>query len=93
MKHVDGKNSKCAVKIYTLSTCVWCKKTKNLLKTLDVAFDYEDVDLLDETEKEKVIKEMEKWVRAIAFPLIVVDNKKHISGFDETEIKKALGTL
>ena len=88
--HVDGKEKE-KVLLFTLSTCIWCRKTKNLLKELDVSYDYEDVDLLDETEKEKTVKEMEKWIKSASFPLIVVDNKKHISGFDEDEIKKVVG--
>jgi glutaredoxin len=90
MKHIEGKNKQVKVFAYTLSTCIWCKKTKKLLQELDIDFDYEDVDLLEDGEKDKAVEAMEKWVKSASFPLLIFDNKKHISGFDEDAIKKAL---
>lgn len=89
MQHVDGKVKKCKVKLYTLSTCIWCKKTKKYLDELGVAYDYIDVDLLPTGEREKVEKEMDNW-RADSFPLIIVDNKECIRGYEPDEIKKRL---
>ena len=40
---VDGKN-KGKVLIYTLSTCIWCRKVKSLLKDLEVEYYYLDMD-------------------------------------------------
>ena len=40
------------VLLFTLSTCVWCRKTKRLLEELKVAYDYIDVDLLEENEQQ-----------------------------------------
>ena len=54
--HVDGKD-KGKVMLYTLSTCGWCRKTKALLKDLDVAYDYIDVDLLKGDAQDEVVKE------------------------------------
>ena len=42
MEHIKGKN-KGDVMLYTLSTCIWCKKTKALFKELGVDFKYEDL--------------------------------------------------
>ena len=38
-KHMKGKK-KGDVLVYALSTCIWCKKTKEYLSSKDVAFDY-----------------------------------------------------
>ncbi|RQW78074.1 MAG: glutaredoxin family protein, partial [Methanothrix sp.] len=38
-EHVAGK-AKGTVTLYALSTCIWCKKTKELLSTLGIAYDY-----------------------------------------------------
>jgi len=43
--HITGIN-KGKVVMYGLSTCVWCKKTRQLLTDLGVDFDYIYVDLL-----------------------------------------------
>jgi len=41
---VEGKNKKNKVFLYTLSTCGWCKMTKQYLKDNDTAYEYLDVD-------------------------------------------------
>jgi ferredoxin-thioredoxin reductase catalytic subunit len=51
MEHVVGKK-KGDVKLYALSTCVWCKKTKQLLNELGVDYHYTFVDLLPEDERQ-----------------------------------------
>ncbi|MFA5104958.1 MAG: glutaredoxin family protein [Candidatus Margulisiibacteriota bacterium] len=89
-KHVDGKD-KAKIMLYALSTCVWCKKTKNLLNDLGLAYDFEDVDLLDEKDQGRAVKEIEKWNSSGGFPLIVVNNERCIKGFNEEEIRKTLG--
>ena len=37
--------------LYALSTCVWCRRTKQLLDQLGVEYDYVDVDLLEGGDK------------------------------------------
>ncbi len=89
-KHVDGKN-KGAVKLYALSTCVWCKKTKKLLSELGVAYDYVDVDQLDDKEGDRIeSEEVKKWNKAGTYPTMVVNNQKAIIYFQEDEIRAAL---
>ncbi len=53
---VTGSNSKHKVFVYALSTCVWCKMTKQYLKDNNVAFEYVDVDLCAEDDKPKSVK-------------------------------------
>jgi glutaredoxin-like protein NrdH len=48
-KHVDGKSAG-EIMLYALSTCGWCKKTKDILSKLGVAYDYINVDELSEAE-------------------------------------------
>jgi glutaredoxin-like protein NrdH len=89
MKHVEGKHKKKKVVVYALSTCIWCKKTKKLLKDLEVCYDYEDVDLLSEEEREEIESVMDGW-GGVSFPLIVVDDKHAIHGYDEEAVKKKI---
>ena len=43
---VEGKKIK-EILLFALSTCIWCKKTKENLKKIGIAFNYIDVDQLD----------------------------------------------
>lgn len=86
-KKVAGKK-KTDILMFTLSTCVWCMKTKKLLKNLGVEYSYIDVDLLDEKGLKNVDKEFSHWNPSQSFPTIVVNNKRSIIGFQEEEIRK-----
>ena len=87
--HVPGKQNK-NILLYALSTCVWCKKTKHLLDTLGVAYDYIYVDFLDGEEKARIVEEQKQWNPHCSYPTLVIDNKKCIVGFKEDEIREAL---
>ena len=87
--HIDGKDAG-KVMLYTLTTCVWCKKTKALLKDLGVAYDYIDVDLLSGDEENEALRELGKFNRNGNFPTMVINDKKCIVGFKEDEIREAL---
>ncbi len=89
LKHVSGKNVG-DIKIYALSTCPWCKKTKALLDSLGVEYFFEDVDLLTGSEREKTIETVKKWNPSVSFPTVVINDGKCIVGFRENEIKEAL---
>ena len=78
------------VKLYALSTCGWCAKTRKLLEELGVAYDYEYVDQLKGEERDGAIKRVEKWNPACTFPTLVIKDNKCIIGFKEDEIRQAL---
>ena len=90
IEHVDGVN-KGEILLYALSTCAWCRKTKQLLEDLGVEYNYIYVDLLEEDDKDKTIKDIKKWNPRCSFPTIVINNKICIVGFKEDEIREALG--
>lgn len=87
---VDGKNNKHKVLMYALSTCVWCKRTKKFLTDKEVEFEYVDVDLCEEEDKEKIRKDILKRGGNLTYPTIIVDGKRLITGYSEDEIKEAL---
>jgi len=89
INHVDGKN-KGKVILYALSTCVWCRKTKNLLNTLGVEYSYIDMDKLSHDDKKRILDEMAKFNPACTFPTMIVDDDICIRGYKEDNIKKAL---
>jgi len=77
--------------MYTLSTCIWCRKTKNLLKDMGVGYSYIDVDLLEGEEREEVLVEMKKHNPGGGFAAMVIDDSHCIVGFDENKIREKLG--
>lgn len=88
---VPGKNKNHHVKIFTLSTCGWCKKTKALLKDLDVEYEYLDIDLLKGNDYIEANEEVKKYNPYRTYPTIVIDHGKHvILGFKDEEIKEKL---
>ncbi|UCF69688.1 MAG: glutaredoxin family protein [candidate division WOR-3 bacterium] len=90
IKHVEGRK-KGNIMLYALSTCVWCKKTKRLLNTLNIAYDYIDVDLVGGDESEKIKETVLKWNPSGSYPTIVVDEQQSIVGYDPEKIKEVLG--
>jgi glutaredoxin-like protein NrdH len=88
LAHVDGKN-KGMVILYGLSTCVWCRKTKQLLDQLGVEYNYVDVDLLQGEEKTKATEEVKKLNPRCSFPTLAID-AQCIVGFDEKRIEELL---
>jgi glutaredoxin len=89
IEHVGGKNAG-KLMLYALSTCIWCRKTKQLLTDLGIEYDYVFVDLLQGQEKEQTIAMVEKWNPDCSFPTLVINDSKCIVGFKEKEIKEAL---
>ncbi len=88
--YVKGKN-KGKILLYALSTCVWCKMTKEFLDKLGVEYSFIYVDLLEDKGQDKVTKDIKKWNPMCSFPTMVINDKKCIVGFKEKEIKEALG--
>jgi len=87
--HVSGKE-KAGIRLYALSTCVWCRRTRKLLDDLGVAYEYVYVDLLEGEKKEAIVKQLEKWNPDSSFPTIVLNEKDCIIGFKEDRIREAL---
>jgi glutaredoxin len=90
LKHVEG-NKKKDVRLYALSTCVWCRKTKEFLNKMNVDYYYIDVDGLQGKERQEVVNEIMRFNPQCSFPTIVVNKTKAIVGYKEDEMKMALG--
>jgi len=88
--HVPGTKKDKKVRLFALSTCMWCKKTKKLLEDGNVDFTFIFVDLLDDPDRETVLKEIERYNPKVSFPTMVVENET-VVGFDEKRIRQLLG--
>jgi glutaredoxin-like protein NrdH len=87
---VPGKNSKHKVFLYALSTCVWCKMTKQFLKDNGIEFEYVDVDLCNEDDKAKIRKEITSKGGSLSYPTTIIDDEKVVTGFRKDLFKKEL---
>jgi len=88
MNHVAG-NDLGPIKLFTLSTCVWCRKTKALLQDMNVAYVYVDVDLVEGAERDQILDELKTFNPRCSFPSLVVNNDC-IVGYQEDKIREAL---
>jgi glutaredoxin-like protein NrdH len=93
VKKSDRKEQKNGTRIYlyALSTCGMCRRVKNLLRDLNVEYDYVDVDLCDGDKRDSVIEEMSKWDTRCPFPMLIINNHTCVIGDELDRIKKELG--
>jgi glutaredoxin len=87
--HVPGERGK-DVRLYALSTCGWCKKTKALLKDLGVAYSYVDVDLLNPEAKKEAMSQVDRCSPQHSFPTLIVDDNTCVLGYKEEAIRQAV---
>lgn len=88
---VSGKKNDHKVTLYALSTCVWCKLTKQFLTDNGVEFEFIDVDLLDEDDKRKVHETIMSKGGSLSYPTTIVDDKTVVTGFRKDKLREALG--
>ena len=89
--HIAGED-RGEILLYTLSTCVWCRKMKRWLDEKGLAYSYVDVDLEPKEEKEVVMEEVERWNPLCSFPTVVVNQKECFVGFKPERLMELLGS-
>jgi len=87
---VEGKKNNNKVFLYTLSTCGWCKMTKQYLKDNNIAHEYLDVDKCSKEEQHEAIEDLKRRNAPVAFPAIIINDKTIISGFKKDKLTEAL---
>lgn len=88
--HVAGEDHG-EIMLYTLSTCVWCRKMKRWLDQKGYAYSYVDVDLESGGEKEEVMEEVERWNPLCSFPTVVIDQRDCFAGFKPERLMELVG--
>lgn len=91
IEKVPGKNQKNKVFLYALSTCAWCKMTKQFLKDNDIEFEYVDVDQCSDEDLEKIKKDVLSKGGSLSYPIVIVNDKTLINGFRKDKITETLG--
>jgi len=77
------------IKLYTLSTCSHCNRTKKFFKNNGIDVEFTDVDLLDGSERERILDEVRKLNPDCSFPTICIGDVV-IVGFNEEKLRDAL---
>ena len=88
---VPGPHDEHHTVFYGLSTCVWCKRTRQFLEDQGVTFDYVYVDLLKGWEREEAKDQVRPWNPAVSFPTVIVDDSQCVVGYKPEKLKEALG--
>ncbi len=77
------------IKLYTLSTCSHCSRTKRFFHENGIDMEFVDVDLLSGSEREQIMNEVRKLNPDCSFPTICIGDQV-VVGFNEEKLKKAL---
>ncbi|VVB89698.1 Glutaredoxin [uncultured archaeon] len=77
--------------MYTLSTCPWCRKTKQFFRDKNIPFEFVDYDLQSEEEQEKIMEEMSRLGSgSMAFPFVRIGNSI-VVGYNPEKYSDLLG--
>ena len=88
---VRGENTKHKVLVYALSTCPWCKLTKDFLREQGIEYEYIDVDLCSEVDKEAIQRTILSKGGRRTYPTIIIDDNIVVQGLHKAALKEALG--
>ena len=76
--------------MYTLSTCVWCKRAKRFLQENEIEYEYVDVDLHGKEEQREMRSDILRRGGRLTYPTIVIDDTVLITGFREDKVREVL---
>jgi glutaredoxin len=77
------------VSMYTLSTCPWCRKTKQFFSKHNIPFEFIDYDLADEETQERIMRELDA-AGANGFPFVRIDDSV-VEGYRPDRYTELLG--
>ena len=75
-QEVKGEKDTHDVTIFTLSTCMWCKKCKTFLSDRGIKYRYIDIDRIDISEKSQILQFLRETYKPerISYPFVVWDD-------------------
>ena len=77
------------VKVYALSTCLWCKKTKKYFEEKKIPFEAVDYDKQDDDCQQKIMEEIKANGGTGSFPFVKIGNSC-TQGYNPGEFEKLL---
>ena len=90
-QEVDGQNGdKDKILIFTLSTCMWCKKCKRFLGEKNMKYRYIDVDKIDPKDKAIILDYLRSnYQERISYPFLTCESG-HVVGYDPNKYMELL---
>jgi len=81
-----------SVKVYALSTCPYCKMTRQFLDEKGVEYELVEVDLLSGDEQDGVMAEVNRISGGASFPVVCrADTGGYVVGYDKKRLVELLG--
>ena len=77
------------VKVFALSTCPYCRMTRQYMDENGVSYEAVEVDKLEGQERSDAIDEIKRLSGGTSFPIVVVGDEV-IVGFNKVRIKELL---
>ncbi len=88
---VEGSRDKREIIVFTLSTCMWCKKCKRWLDEREIRYRYIDVDQISYAQKSQILDYLrENYNSRISYPFMVCDNKDIVVGYDPNRYEELM---
>lgn len=87
---VDGKDVG-DIRVFALSTCVWCKKVKKYFDDNNIAYSFVDVDLLSGAKRDEVMEMLQKHNPNGGFPITVLNDEEAILGYSLPKLNNLIG--
>jgi glutaredoxin len=90
-KEVEGeKGAEQNIIVFTLSTCMWCKKCKRFLDDRKLKYGYIDIDKIDREDKSKILDYLKTKNRPrISYPFLLC-KKGHVVGYNPNKYEELL---
>ena len=90
-KKVDGeKGDNDNIVVFSLSTCMWCKKCKTFLNDRNMKYRYIDVDKIERQDKSKILNYLKStYQERISYPFLVCE-KGHVAGYNPNKYVELL---
>ncbi len=75
--------------LFALSTCRACKKTRDFLDTNHMEYVLVELDLVDLSSRNELLKEVRRFNPKETFPTLVINGgEKVVIGYDDEELKE-----
>ncbi len=88
---IDGEKDEREITIFTLSTCMWCKKCKRWLNERNVKYRYIDVDKIQYSQKSEILNYLKKnYQQRVSYPYMVCDKKDVVIGYNPDKYEELM---
>ena len=90
-QEVDGPEGiEDKILVFTLSTCMWCKKCKRFLGERNMKYRYIDVDKIDPKDKSLLLDYLRSnYESRVSYPFLICE-KGHVVGYDPNKYMELL---